>query len=132
MQDRLLPIYSVMQLEQDEKRALQDKVDRWQSKISEVRASAAEVKKLTEELEKAERVESQLSDQLEAEREENRKLRKDAVDQRRITKEMEAMVLRLLREKEDAAKRAKASREVLRALSKGSSSSRGHVSMIQD
>ncbi|KIK59184.1 hypothetical protein GYMLUDRAFT_685752 [Collybiopsis luxurians FD-317 M1] len=132
MQDRLLPIYFVMQLEHDEKRALRNKVDLWQPKITQVKASTAEVAKLTKELEKARRLQNQMLAQLEKEWAENKKLRKDVVDERRRRKEMEVLVLELIEENENAAKRAKTAREVLRAFSKGSSSNRGRVLMIQD
>ncbi|KIK59181.1 hypothetical protein GYMLUDRAFT_97917 [Collybiopsis luxurians FD-317 M1] len=132
MQDRLLPIYFIMQLEQDEKRALQDKVNLWQPRIAQVEASAAEVAKLTKELEKAKREESQLLAQLETERNENEKLRKDVIDERRLTKEKEGLVQKLMEEKENAAKQAKAARTKLRALSKGSSSNRRRVSTSTD
>ncbi|KAE9384300.1 hypothetical protein BT96DRAFT_929373 [Gymnopus androsaceus JB14] len=55
MEERLVPILFRMQVEQDEKRALQEKVKAWRPKILQVESSASEVAQLKKELEKAER-----------------------------------------------------------------------------
>lgn len=111
MEERLRPIFFQFQLERDEKRTLQEKVNLWQHRVTQVEASEVEVAKLKKELERAKRANQgmaaencRLTKRLEAEVTESEKLRKDVIDERRLNKERDGLVQQLERELENAGK----------------------------
>ncbi|KAF9058556.1 hypothetical protein BDP27DRAFT_1343361, partial [Rhodocollybia butyracea] len=127
MEERLIPIFFRMQLEQDEKRALQDKVNLWQPRIQQVEASTAEVAQLKRELEKAKRANEtitresgRLSAGLETELE---GLRDQLLAERAISKEKDKLVEQLVLEQENLKKERKLAKLKLKALAQSSSSS---------
>ncbi|KAJ3809068.1 hypothetical protein F5876DRAFT_66780 [Lentinula aff. lateritia] len=127
MEERLRPIFFQLQLERDEKYTLQEKVNLWQHRITQVEASEVEVARLKKELERAKRATQaivaencRLTKQLEAEVTESEKLRKDVIDERRLTKERDELVQQLERELEDAGKQACLANKKLKVLPRSS------------
>ncbi|KAH7880062.1 uncharacterized protein C8R40DRAFT_1084234 [Lentinula edodes] len=127
MKDRLQPIFFQLQLERDEKRNLQQKVNLWQHRVTQVEASEVEVARLKKELENAKRAKlgmvaenCRLTKRLEAEVTESEKLRKDVIDERRLTKERDELVQQLERELENAGKQAGLTNKKLKVLARSS------------
>ncbi|KAJ3930073.1 MAG: hypothetical protein NXY57DRAFT_1062729 [Lentinula lateritia] len=127
MEERLRPIFFQFQLERDEKRTLQEKVNLWQHRVTQVEASEVEVAKLKKELERAKRANQgmaaencRLTKRLEAEVTESEKLRKDVIDERRLNKERDGLVQQLERELENAGKLAGLTNKKLKVLARSS------------
>ncbi|KAE9392386.1 hypothetical protein BT96DRAFT_924754 [Gymnopus androsaceus JB14] len=130
MEERLVPIFFRMQLEQDEKRALQEKVNAWHPKIMQAESSASEVVRLKKELEKVEHSKQTMASEndrltklLEAETKESEKLRRDVIDERRLAKEKDVLVYQLVQEKENADKQVTLVKKKLKVLAHAQSSS---------
>ncbi|KAJ4475574.1 hypothetical protein J3R30DRAFT_3500665 [Lentinula aciculospora] len=131
MEDNLRPIFFRLQLERDEKRALQEKVNLWQPRVIQVEALKAEVARSKQELESVIRANqrtiaknNQLASQLEADRVEIEKLRKDVIDERRLYKERDELVQQLKRDLEYSRKQAVFLNKKLKVLAQSSSSNR--------
>ncbi|KAJ3766987.1 hypothetical protein FB446DRAFT_775815 [Lentinula raphanica] len=119
-----------LRLEQDEKRALQEKVNLWARRVAQTDKVDAQSKQLKEQLDKAIRANQtaittnkELTRRLATEQNEIEQLRKDVIDERRWTKEREEQIHQLEQELEATKKQAKLTKKKLKHLARDSPNS---------